>query len=122
VTAPVDVLPAIPRDAEGPVFRAPWEAQAFAMAVTLHERGHFTWKEWAARLAEEIAAAKAGGEADDGSRYYYFWLATLEKLVAEKGLIMADELATRKDEWDRAARDTPHGQPIVLHGRPDMAP
>jgi nitrile hydratase accessory protein len=117
MSAPLDALPAIPRDADGPVFRAPWEAQAFAMAVMLHECGHFTWKEWAARLADEIAAAKTRGEDDDGSRYYYFWLATLEKLVAEKRLIAADELATRKDEWDRAARDTPHGQPIELPGR-----
>ncbi|HEY7520018.1 MAG TPA: nitrile hydratase accessory protein [Methylomirabilota bacterium] len=117
MTSPLDALPAIPRDADGPVFRAPWEAQAFAMAVMLHERGHFTWKEWAARLADEIAAAKSRGEADDGSRYYYFWLATLEKLVAEKRLIKTDELATRKDEWDRAARETPHGQPIELPGR-----
>ena len=112
--APLDALPAIPRDAEGPVFRAPWEAQAFAMAVMLHERGHFTWKEWAARLADEIAAARDRGEADDGSRYYHFWLAALEKLVADKRLVMADELAARKDEWDRAARATPHGQPIEL--------
>ena len=117
MSAPLDALPAIPRDAEGPVFRAPWEAQAFAMAVMLHERGHFTWKEWAARLADEIAAATSRGEHDDGSRYYYFWLATLEKLVAEKRLIATDELATRKDEWDRAARETPHGQPIELPGR-----
>lgn len=114
MTAPLDALPAIPRDADGPVFRAPWEAQAFAMAVMLHERGHFTWKEWAARLADEIAAAKARGEQDDGSRYYCYWLATLEKLVAEKRLIKTDELATRRDEWDRAARETPHGQPIEL--------
>jgi nitrile hydratase accessory protein len=114
MTAPLDALPAIPRDADGPVFRAPWEAQAFAMAVVLHEHGHFTWKEWAARLADEIAATKARGEDDDGTRYYYFWLSTLEKLVAEKRLIMADELTTRKDEWDRAARETPHGQPIEL--------
>ena len=117
MTAPLDALPAIPRDADGPVFRAPWEAQAFAMAVMLHERGHFTWKEWAARLADEIAAARARGEDDNGSRYYYFWLAALEKLVAEKRLIAADELAVRKDEWDRAARETAHGQPIELPGR-----
>ena len=117
MSAPLDALPAIPRDADGPVFRAPWEAQAFAMAVMLHERGHFTWKEWATRLADEIAAAKTRGDDDDGSRYYYYWLAALEKLVAEKRLIAADELAVRKDEWDRAARDTPHGQPIELPGR-----
>jgi len=113
-TPNLEALPAIPKDAQGPVFRAPWEAQAFGMAVALHARGCFTWKEWAARLADEIAAAKARGEVDDGSRYYDYWLAALEKLVAEKRLVLTDELLTRKDEWDRAARATPHGQPIVL--------
>ena len=112
--ADLDVLPAIPRDAEGPVFRAPWEAQAFGMAVMLHARGHFTWKEWAERLAAEIAGAQARSESDDGTRYYYFWLAALEKLVADKRLVLADEIADRKDAWDRAARSTPHGQPIEL--------
>jgi nitrile hydratase accessory protein len=107
-------LPSIPRDAEGPVFRAPWEAQAFAMAVRLHERRCFAWREFAERLAAEIAGARARGEADDGRRYYHFWLAALEKLVADKGLVPADELRRRQDEWDRAARATPHGQPIEL--------
>ena len=113
----ISVLPAIPRDEEGPVFRAPWEAQAFAMAVMLHERGHFAWTEWAARLADEIAAATASGESDDGKRYYHYWLAALEKLVADKRIVLADELHTRRDAWEEAARNTPHGQPIVLPGR-----
>ena len=102
-TPDLSALPAIPRDDEGPVFRAPWEAQAFAMAVMLHERGHFAWTEWARRLAEEIAAAKARGEADDGRRYYHYWLATLEKLVADKRIILADELHARRDAWEQAA-------------------
>ena len=110
-------LPRIPRDDEGPVFRAPWEAQAFAMAVMLHERGHFTWKEWAGRLADEIAAATGRGEIDDGKRYYHYWLAALEKLVADKRIVLADELRARRDAWEEAARTTPHGQPIVLPGR-----
>jgi nitrile hydratase accessory protein len=92
-----------------PVFREPWEAQAFAMAVTLCERGHFAWKEFSDRLAREIAA-----EPDDGTQYYLRWLSALEKIVAEKKLVLADELARRKDEWDEAARATPHGQPIEL--------
>ena len=117
MTVDLNALPAIPRDAEGPVFRAPWEAQAFAMAVSLHERGAFTWKEWAARLADEIATARARGEVDDGRRYYHHWLAALEKLVAEKRLVLADELTRRKDDWDRAARATPHGKPIELPPR-----
>ncbi len=114
---PAPDVPGLPRDEGGPVFRAPWEAQAFAMAVTLNERGHFTWKEWTERLAAEIGAAKARGERDDGSRYYEFWLAALEKLVAEKRLVRADELAHRKREWDEAARATPHGRPIELRPR-----
>ena len=106
--------PSVPCDEEGPVFSAPWEAQAFAIAVVLHERGQFTWKEFTAQLAGEIAAAKERGEADDGRRYYEYWLTALERLVAQKGLVLADELAKRKAEWDRAARETPHGKPIEL--------
>jgi len=87
------------------------------MAVALHARDLFTWKEWATYLADEIAAARARGEVDDGSHYYHYWLAALEKIVAAKGLVGADELVTRKDEWDHAARATPHGQPIVLPSR-----
>ena len=113
----LDALPAIPRDDDGPVFRAPWEAQAFAMAVSLSERGYFSWSEWSARLAAEIARAAAQGEGDDGRRYYHHWLAALEGIVAERGIIPADELDARFDEWSEAARTTPHGQPIVLPGR-----
>ncbi len=113
----LDALPAIPRDKEGPVFREPWEAQAFAMAVTLHERGYFTWKEWAGRLAGEIARARERGESDDGTKYYLHWLTALEKIVADKGLVLTDELARRKVEWDEAARATPHGEPIELGPR-----
>jgi nitrile hydratase accessory protein len=110
-------LPALLRDAGGPVFKAPWEAQAFAMTITLHERGIFTWSEWADTLAAELAAAVARGEPDDGTRYYEHWLAALEKLVAGKKLIAGDELEHRIDEWDTAARTTPHGKPIELPPR-----
>jgi nitrile hydratase accessory protein len=110
-------LPAIPRDEDGPVFRAPWEAQAFAMVVLLHERGHFTWSDWSARLADEIAAARARGERDDGRRYYHHWLAALEKLLADLRIVPAEELRARRDAWEHAASTTPHGQPIVLAGR-----
>src|SRR5256884_1988698 len=78
-------LPDLPQDAEGPVFREPWEAQAFAMTLALHERGLFTWPEWAAALAAEISAAQTSGDPDLGDTYYRHWLAALEKLVAEKG-------------------------------------
>jgi nitrile hydratase accessory protein len=107
-------LPGILRDGAGPVFRAPWEAQAFALAVALHARGCFAWQEFADRLGTEIALASASGTPDDGSRYYEWWLGALEKLTAEKGLVTPAELRARKDAWDAAARATPHGKPIEL--------
>jgi nitrile hydratase accessory protein len=110
-------LPALPRDDKGPVFKAPWEAQAFAMTLTLHTRGVFTWREWADALAAELAAAAARGEPDDGTHYYEHWLTALEKLVARKELIPGRELERRVDEWDAAARATPHGKPIALPPR-----
>lgn len=115
--ADLGALPAIPRDKEGPVFNAPWEAQAFAMTLTLHTRGVFTWREWADALAAELAAAAASGNPDDGTHYYEHWLAALEKLVARKEIIPADELERRVEDWDAAARATPHGKPIELPPR-----
>jgi nitrile hydratase accessory protein len=109
-----DAVPSIPCDAEGPVFREPWEAQAFAMALALHERGLFTWPEWAATLGDEIQRAQAAGDPDTGETYYHHWLNTLERLVAEKGVTNAQTLARYHDAWDRAADRTPHGQPIEL--------
>ncbi len=117
----LDASPGIPRDAEGPVFREPWEAQAFAMAIELHARGIFTWTEWAAALAAEIKAAQAAGDPDTGETYYRHWLAALEHLVAAKALASRGEMETRRDQWDRAARATPHGQPIELANDPQAA-
>ena len=107
-------LPGLPRDADGPVFREPWEAHAFAMALALHERGLFTWSEWAAALAGQIAAAQRAGDADRGDTYYHHWLATLERLVAAKCASSSEELGRYRRAWDRAAARTPHGQPIAL--------
>jgi len=110
----LETLPAIPRDREGPVFGAPWQAQAFAMTVKLHEAGVFEWTEWAAALGEEIRRARAGGDPDLGDTYYEHWLRALEKLVVTKGLLSAPTLVARKQAWARAAAATPHGEPIEL--------
>jgi nitrile hydratase accessory protein len=107
-------VPGIPRDNEGPVFREPWEAQAFAMALALHARGLFSWPEWAASLTDEIKRAQASGDPDTGETYYRHWLATLEKLIAAKGVVSSDTLHRYRDAWDHAADRTPHGQPIEL--------
>ena len=79
----------IPRDDGGPVFKAPWEAHAFGLAVKLHERGVFSWKEWADALAVVIREASAAGDPDRGDTYYLHWVKTLERLVIGRGL--ADE-------------------------------
>jgi nitrile hydratase accessory protein len=112
--AAASAVPGIPCDAEGPVFREPWEAQAFAMALALHERGVFTWAEWAEALGAQIKRAQAQGDPDTGDTYYRHWLATLETLVAAKGVATSEALARCRDAWDRASDRTPHGTPIEL--------
>jgi len=107
-------VPSIPRDADGPVFQEPWQAQAFAMALALHERGIFTWPEWAATLGDEIKRAQAAGDPDTGETYYLHWLAALERLVAEKGVASSETLHRYRDAWDHACDRTPHGKPIEL--------
>jgi len=107
-------LPSLPRDEGGPVFAEPWQAQAFALAVRLSAQGHFTWKEWAAALADELKAVADRGEPDDGSRYYEHWLAALERLVKSKNLSNSAEMAARKEAWADAYRHTPHGKPVEL--------
>ncbi len=103
-----------PGEGRDPIFNEPWEAQAFAIALALHERGAFTWKEWTDTLAAVIAEASARGEADTGEEYYRHWLTALERIVQRKGLVTDALLATRRHEWEEAAEHTPHGQPIEL--------
>ncbi len=112
--ADLAALPALPRDEGGPVFAEPWQAQAFAIAVRLSALGYFSWKEWAAALASELAAADERGEADDGFEYYHHWLAALEKLVISKGLTDVAALFERREAWADAYRHTPHGKPVQL--------
>ena len=107
---PGNALPELPRDEDGPVFAEPWQAQAFAMAVRLHEQGHFTWPEWATALSEQIGNAGAA----DTTEYYEHWLATLEVIVQRAGLADSAELVDRREAWREAAAATPHGQPITL--------
>lgn len=111
---PLDALPDIPVDRDGPVFREPWEAQAFAMAVKLHESGLFTWGEWAAALSAEIESAQQAGDPDLGDTYYRHWLRALEGLVLARTDLTAGRLAARKQAWARAAERAPHGEPILL--------
>jgi nitrile hydratase accessory protein len=107
-------VPGLPLDSDGPVFREPWEAQAFAMAVALHDRGIFTWGEWAETLGAEIKRAQAAGDPDTGDTYYRHWLAALERIVAAKQLSDPATLRRYSSAWSHAAQRTPHGTPIEL--------
>jgi nitrile hydratase accessory protein len=106
--------PRLPRDAGGPVFAEPWQAQAFALAVQLSAAGHFTWTEWTTALGEQLQAVVDRGAPDDGARYFEHWLAALEQLVTEKQLTDRTTLRERKDAWADAYRHTPHGHPVEL--------
>ena len=108
------LLPGQPTAEGDVVFRAPWEAHAFAMTVRLHEQGVFTWVQWAATLAEEIDRAQKAGDPDIGDTYYHHWLAALERLVAERGAASTEEQERTREAWRRAADRTPHGHPIEL--------
>jgi nitrile hydratase accessory protein len=110
----LQALPQLPPEKGEPMFAEPWQGQAFALAVKLSEQGHFTWKEWAAALANELKAATSRGEPDDGSHYYDHWLAALEHLATVKGLVDSAALATRKEAWADAYSSTPHGVPVKL--------
>ena len=114
----LQALPPVPREEVGPLFAEPWQAQAFALAVKLSEQGHFTWKEWADALANELKAATSRKEPDDGSHYYDHWLAALEHLVTAKGLADSASLLARKKAWAEAYQRTPHGQPVALVATP----
>ena len=107
-------LPGLPQDSDGPVFSAPWQAQAFAMTLALHERGLFSWTEWAQALSQAIARAQAAGDPDLGDTYYRHWLDALETLLLAKGLAHADTLHALEHAWEDAAERTPHGQTIEL--------
>src|SRR5262245_23728988 len=107
-----DLVPAGLKDCGEPVFAEPWQAQAFALTVTLHQAGSFTWSEWADALGAEI---KRAGAADaGGARYYEFWLAALENLIAAKGLLSPQEIDVATNAWRQAYLRTPHGQPVEL--------
>lgn len=103
-------LPPLPSDEDGPVFREPWEAQAFALVVALHEAGHFTWPEWVAVMSAEIRAAQAAGDPDLGRTYYRHWLAALERITVAKTLASDTELRVRRIEC-AANGPAPHAHP-----------
>ena len=116
-SAASEALAAIPEADRERVFAEPWQAQAFALALALQQRGVFTWPEWSDALGAEIKAAQADGDPDTGETYYRHWLRTIERLVQDKGLTDLPTLRRYQHAWQRAAERTPHGTPIELQDR-----
>ena len=110
-----DAVPGLPRDADGPVFAEPWEAQAFALAVALNERGLFTGRSGRRRSRARSSAPAPPATPTPATTYYRHWLAALERLVAEQAARGRRRRSPRyADAWGRAADRTPHGTPIEL--------
>ena len=106
---PWQTLTGMPRTAAGPVFEEPWQAQAFALVLGLHARGLFTWQAWTQSLAAELRAHPH----DDGTQYYERWLAALEKLLSELGIVETTRLTARIQAFREAYERTPHGTPVL---------
>ena len=114
LSLPIDDLPALPRDEDGPVFNQPWEAKAFALAVRLSEAGCFSWPEWVEVFSREIQSAQEQGDPDLGGTYYQHWLKALERICTDRGLVGIEDICRRKADWRKAYLNTPHGRPIEL--------
>ena len=115
-------LPLPAADAGSGTFTEPWQAHAFALTLLLHERGLFTWGQWASALAAEIRRALAAGDSDDGSSYYLHWLNALEQILIDRQLGSAEQIHALEHAWEAAAARTPHGQPIELTAADFQAP
>lgn len=114
MTTTTALLPGQPVENGEPVFAKPWQAQAFALAVSLNQQGLFSWREWADALANEISRAQAQGDPDLGDTYYMHWVRALETLVREKRLVTDQEMTGTRKRWRRAFETTPHGQPVSI--------
>ncbi|MBO6902497.1 MAG: nitrile hydratase accessory protein [Rhizobiaceae bacterium] len=97
------------------VFAEPWQAQAFALALALQDAGVISPKEWSEALGARRDAANA---APDGSDYYDSVVATLEELLAARGIASKAMLEELSLAWIRAAHATPHGRPVELSNDP----
>jgi len=100
---------ALPRKNGELDFEAPWESQAFGMAIALHEQGHYDWEEFRQRLISEIGEWE---RSDQDERavwdYYRHWLASFEALIKDRGLLSEEEIEERTSEFVSGARDKHH--------------
>jgi nitrile hydratase accessory protein len=106
----------IPRVDDEPVFKQPWEAEVFAITLSLHEQGLFSWKEWSKALAYTTMCADEHNVIETEDSYYRRWLDTLENLIVSKHIANHKRLEELFVAWRNAAQSTPHGQSIEIEG------
>ena len=88
-------------------FDEPWQAQAFALTVALHEGGAFAWEDWSRLLGEAL-------EAEPDRPYWRSWIVALEAMLRHRGIAGGEEVTAMAAAWREAADRTSHGEPIVL--------
>lgn len=108
-----------PRDNGELVFAAPWESQAFGLALALTESGQIDWEDFRQHLIGEISAWESSSASSAEWSYYRRWLTALERLAEQRGLVGADDLKARAEAL--AARPPDHGPPGHRHDGPDGA-
>ena len=103
----------LPRSNGELVFEQPWESRAFGLAASLEDDGHFTWQDFQRALITEVAAHQS-----DPGEYHYDerWLATLEALLAERGLVDPAEVDDRADVLCRRPAGNDHRHDDHDHG------
>jgi nitrile hydratase accessory protein len=88
-------------------FQEPWESLSFGMALALYEEKSFTsWEDFRSRLIQNIAAFENSEKKDSHDwNYYEHWLAALEQLVVETGMLDKHDIETRSNEFLTGERD-----------------
>lgn len=95
-----------PQEGDELLFKAPWQARAFSLVVTLHQQGMFEWNEFQNRLIEQVQAGAFEDEKDDSEAIYYRqWMAAFEQLLADRQIIDDEIIDERALEFARGERD-----------------
>lgn len=83
----------VAHDPEEPPFRADWEGVVFATALATMAQGHYTMDAFRHAIERMDPAWYLN------SSYYEHWLAAVETLLVEEGVLDADALAARAEAF-----------------------
>ena len=100
------LFPDQPIESGGPVFKAPWEAQAFSLVIALHESGVFSWPEWVSAFSSNLAKNKIK---DNYSKdYFSIWFFSLVEVLLRKNQISKENLREVFEELVLAQNESAH--------------